>query len=92
MIKMGTSSSMHEYKNILQLEEDIQFLDNLSRKKSYSTYDNIRIILISKRLQDNIDEAYVLMTQCTDRDVYNYINNLVDRSITVIRKFNASSY
>jgi hypothetical protein len=83
---------MHEYKNILQLEEDIQFLDNLSRKKSYSTYDNIRIILISKRLQDNIDEAYVLMTQCTDRDVYNYINNLVDRSITVIRKFNASSY
>lgn len=83
---------MHEYKNIIQLEEDIMFLDGLSKKGSFSTYDNIKIIFISKRIQENLDEAYVLMTQCSDRDMQHYLNALVDRAIVVISKFNASSY
>lgn len=73
------------------MEEDIQLLDKLSRKPVHSTYDNIKIILISKRLQDNMNEAYLLMAQCPDMEISDYLNRLVDRSILVIRKFNASS-
>ncbi len=91
--KMGISHSCEEYKNIIQLEDDIKYLEKLSSKRQYSTYDNIKIILISGRIQDNLNDAYVLLSKCgDDRELYSYMLGLIDKALVVINKFNASSY
>lgn len=89
---MGISHSCEEYKSIIQLDEDVRYLTKLSSKKDYTTYDNIKIILISGRIQDNLNEALILLSRShDDRELHDYIAELVDRSLVAINKFNASS-
>lgn len=89
---MGISHSCEEYKNILQLEDDTNFLEKLCTKKNHSTYDNIKIIMLSGRIQDNLNEACSLLTKCQDdRELHNYISNLIERALVAINKFNAAS-
>lgn len=90
---MGISHSCEEYKNIIQLEDDIRYLEKLCCKRKHSTYDNIKIIMISGRIQDNLNEACSLLPMCQDdRELHAYISNLIERALVTINKFNASSY
>jgi len=85
---MGNS----EYKNIIQLEEDMLFLESLSSKKEYSVFDNIKIIMISNRFHDNLNEAIIVQHQSyANRELYSYLEALISRSISTLKKFNASS-
>lgn len=90
---MGISHSCEEYKSILQLEEDIDYLTKLASKKSYTTYDNIKIIRISGRIRDNLNDACILLGKSgDDRELHDYIASLIDKALIAISKFNASSY
>lgn len=77
----------------MQLEEDTLYLEKLCSKRYYSTYDNIKIILISGRIQDNLNEACGLLHKCSDDvELEVYVSDLINRALIAINKFNASCH